>query len=178
MAERVKFAGDPVPGETGVPGSQPTIPLSGTVAPTSVEMLDKEDEEEKTKNFRPKPSPKGADISDDDDDEEDEAGPAYSRERIGARIGQPVEEAQQVASVEETLDADDVVPCMFQRKVMLQDQGIMHTWEPGVHLVPVALAGRTMKERHWWLKRHKVRHTGPVQKNPAKDEQLASADDE
>src|SRR5581483_2749378 len=174
MAERVRFAGDPVPQETGVPGSQPNIPLSSSVPATSVEMLnkDEDDAEEATlKDFRK--APKASKVDDDDEHEEDEeAGPAYARERIGARIGLPLEEAQQVTAVEQKLEADDVVPCMFQKEVRLQDGGLMHIWSPGVHLVPVAIAGRTPKERHWWLKHNKVRHTGPVQKNPNSDDRV------
>ena len=173
MAERVRFPGDPIPGETGEPGKQPAIPLEARVAPVSVEMLDKPKEEEPPQaNFRPKPKTKLPVSDDDEDGEEDEDledGPSYARERIGARIGQTPDETKQVAQIEEALDKDDVVPCMFQREVRLNHEGLMHTWAPGVHLVPVAIAGRTMKGRHWWLKHNKVRHTGAVQRNPYAD---------
>lgn len=179
--ERIRFAGDPVPAETGAPGSQPNIPLSATVAPITEEKLPlpgEEKKEEPRATFKPNPGRRPVDPSDEDDEDDEitEQGPTYTQERIGARIGIPLEEQKKVEEVEEELDNDDIVPCMFQHEVRVQDKGLMHIWGPGVHNVPVSLAGRTMKERHWYLKQHKVRHVGPVQKNP-NNREFAEVDD-
>lgn len=174
MAERVQFKGDPVVQDPGVPGQETLNPLGNKVAPISQELLNDPTEDEEEKDFRPQANKRplqahAAAIDDEDDVDEDEAGPAYARERIGARIGEPIESANSVAEVERELDADDVVPCMFQKELRLNHDGLMHTFGAGVHLVPVSIAGRTMKERHWWLKHNRVRHTGPVQANPNAD---------
>jgi hypothetical protein len=184
MAERVKFPGDPDIKETGT-GQGPDIPLSKTVAPTTVEMLnqkgDDEDDETSPKPTKGKLSRgrKPADPSEDEDDEDDQDdGPNYSRENIGARVGLPLEEMQQASLVESELDKDDVVACLFPRQVRLQDKGIMHTWEAGTHMVPVAIAGRVPKDRHWWLKHHKVKHVGKPMKNPDADSGRVEDDEE
>jgi hypothetical protein len=141
---QTRFKGDPVPQETGS-GKGPDIPLEKRVQPTTVEMLNQQGE-------------------DNDDDESDELDDTtnYTRERIGARIGQPLEEASKIEEVEQALDADDVVPLLFQKPVNLQDQGIMHHWSPGVHLVPVSLAGDKAEKlpMHWWLKHNKCKYAG------------------
>jgi hypothetical protein len=172
MAERVKFQGDPEIKETGTERG-PDSPLPKTIAPTTVEMLNAKDDEEPEKpvatgKMRGKKPSVAADPEDEDDDDGDE-GPAYSRENIGARVGLPLEEMQKASALERELDADDVVACLFPRKVMLQDKGIMHTWEAGTHLVPVSIAGRTPKDRHFYLKHHRVKHVGKPMKNPDAD---------
>lgn len=141
--ERIRFQGDPEPMETGS-GKGAEIPLDKRVRPTQVEMLNQ----------------KGGEDDDYGDNEEEGQAPNYTRENIGPRIGNPVEEAQKVAALEQELDKNDVVPCLFPTKVQLQDKGLMHTWAPGVHMVPVDLAGDKPKEMHWWLKRNRVRHAG------------------
>ncbi len=162
MAERIKFPGDPEIKETGS-GQAPQIPLNPTVAPTSVEMLDKDGKEKPSENvdFHRRPSSKNAPIEDDDDDDDDidDVGPNYARERIGSRIGEPLEATQNVIQVEKTLDEEDVVPLLFPTKVSVQDKGLMHHFEPGVHLVPVSLAGLTKKDMHWYLKANGVKRT-------------------
>jgi hypothetical protein len=185
MAERVKFPGDPEIKETGT-GQGPDIPLSRTIAPTTVEMLDQkkgddEDQEEtrsvaKGKLSRAQKPAATDDDSEDDDDNDD--GPGYSRENIGARIGLPLEEMQRVNAAASELDQDDVVACLFPHKVMLQDKGIMHSWEAGTHLVPVSIAGRTPKERHFYLKHHKVKHVGKPMKNPDADSGRVEEDED
>jgi hypothetical protein len=165
--ERIRFAGDPIPGESGS-GAEPQIPLDKRVRPTEVEMLNKGDEDDKPKSFQKNARGRAAPIEDDDEDEDelDEATPGYERERIGARIGQTMEEAQGVVEVERALEEDDVVPMVFPIPVHLQDKGLMHHWQPGVHLVPVSIAGNSNKERHFWLKANKVRHAGKRIPNP------------
>jgi hypothetical protein len=163
--ERIKFPGDPVIKETGS-GKGAEIPLSPNVQGTSVEMLNRETPAANKPGKQPRPSQ-----SDDDDDnadivDQDEGAPEYSRERIGARIGEPVDAAQASGEVEKQLDTEDCVPMLFPCHVKLQDAGIMHSWAPGVHLVPISLAGATPKERHWWLKNNKVRHAGKPMANP------------
>lgn len=167
MVERIKFAGDPTPGESGS-GQAPQIPLNMTVPPVSVEMLDKKGEGKAQENIAfNKKAPKQQVVDDEDDDEEDDdlvEGPDYDRERIGARIGEGGPEAtKDIEKVEEQLDTEEVVPCLFPKAVKVQDKGLMHTFAAGVHLVPVSLAGRTKKEMHWYLKAHGVRRT---QKDP------------
>jgi hypothetical protein len=58
--------------------------------------------------------------------------------------------------LKEKLDHDDMVPLLFPKKVMLQDKGLMHIWEAGVHLVPASLA------KHWYLRHCKVKKAGAV----------------
>lgn len=157
MVNRVKFPGDPVIQETGT-GQAPQMPLNRNVAQTSVEMLNK--------------TQRGAANQEaDDDEDQDEADlvPEYSRERIGARIGEPLEQAQAVDAIEHQLDEeDDQVPLLFPVKVKLQDKGIMHEWAQGVHMVPISLAGKDKKSMHWWLKSNGVRRAGAPQPNPNK----------
>lgn len=189
----VKFAGDPTPGKTVQPVAgqdsteRPAIPLDSPVAGTTVEMLSNgqdagDDEPEKASvERRRRPSHDEAQAkqdaavkatfdpdTNDEDEEETTGGPAYNRETIGSRIGLPPEEANKVENVIEQLETEDMVPMMFQKKVMLNDRGLMHTWEPGLHLVPISLAGKDKKDKryHWYLRAHKVRHAGPVQKGP------------
>lgn len=92
---------------------------------------------------------------------DDESGPEYKREEIGPRLQDHalnVADKETVEELKEKLDHDDLVPLLFPRKVMLQDKGLMHIWDAGVHLVPASLAG------HWYLKQHKVRRAGAVVK--------------
>lgn len=178
--ERVRFKGDPIPGETGVPGSEPQIPLNRTVAPISEQKLvpddDSDDEELDAKEAKRRAAAarnKQRDIeASDDDDDEDEPDelPAYQRERIGSRIGEPMDQAKTIDEVEQQLDNDDVVPLLFPHQVRVQHQGIMHIWEAGVHLVPVSLAGRDKKSMHWYLKHNKVRRAGAAQKRMEPEE--------
>jgi hypothetical protein len=153
MARRVQFSGDPKEQETGT-GRGPDIPLSQTVQPTSVEML-------------------GAGDPDAEQElDEEEVKPKYERERIGSRIGLPVEGESAVDDVEHQLDTEDVVPMMFSREVRVQDKGLLHTWGPGVHMVPMSLAGDPRdknKPMHWYLKRHKVRRVGNLMAKPPAD---------
>jgi len=96
---------------------------------------------------------------------DEEALPEYKREAIGPRIGDPAKVAEEATSVQERmkeLDQEDMVPLLFPRKVMLQHEGIMHTFEQGVHMVAASLAD------HWWLKHNKVRKAGPVVKQEEK----------
>jgi hypothetical protein len=193
--ERIRFPGDPVPRETGS-GQAPATPLNQHVAQTTVEMLDQTEEpaEEEIKSWdqargvdkRPVPrravekklakaqeeAAKVEEVEQDDfeDDGIDEEGPEYARESIGARIGQSMEETKGVQDVIETLESDDVVPLLFPKKVSLQDKGLMHHWGPGVHLVPVSLAGETPKAMHWWLKDNRVRRAGKRMPNPARED--------
>jgi hypothetical protein len=173
--ERIRFAGDPIVGESGS-GAEPQIPLDKTIRPTKVEMLnkkgedDEDEEDDKPKSFQKNARGRTPVVEEDDDDDEDELDeetPGYERERIGARIGQTMEDAQSVVEVERELEADDVVPMVFPIPVHLQDKGLMHHWQPGVHLVPVSIAGNSNKERHFWLKANKVRHAGKRIPNPS-----------
>lgn len=171
MAERVRFAGDPVPGETGEPGAKAKIPLNPTVAPITQELLNQDDDDKEAeaemKDFRPKT--KKADKDDDDDDLSEEAEAlVYNRERIGARIGTPVEESVKVEVYEKALDKEAVVPCMFRSPVHLNHEGLMHHWQPGVHLVPLSIAGdkKSKMKMHWWLRHNNVKRTGAPQANP------------
>lgn len=167
--ERIRFAGDPIVGESGS-GAEPQIPLDKRVRPTEVEMLNKK-EEDTPKDFRAANKGRRAQVVEDAEDEdeiEDEEAPGYDRERVGARIGQPLEEAQSVVEVERRLDEDDVIPMVFPTAVNLNHEGLMHHWQPGVHLVPVSIAGEVPKQRHWWLKHNRVRHAGKRIANPAK----------
>lgn len=167
MAERVRFPGDPKIAETGS-GQEPQIPLNRAVPPTTVEMLQPDEDDElpappprRVKGNIPPPDPEDEDES---MDEEDDGGPAYSRERIGSRIGEGGPEAMAaIETVEKQLDTEDYVPCIFPKTIKLQDKGIMHEFGPGVHMVPVSLAGSKPSEMHWWLKAHKVKRT---QRNP------------
>jgi hypothetical protein len=171
MAERIKFAGDPQIMETGT-GAEPQIPLSKTIPPVSVEMLPKDKAKTDKPEARRAPTP--APDDDDDDDLPDTAGPEYKRESIGARIGEGGPEATiALQEVEQTLDTEDVVPCLFPVKVSVQDKGLMHHFGPGVHLVPISLAGRTKKDMHWYLRAHKVRRT---QRDPIPRPQLEPED--
>ena len=127
-----------------------STPLAGAkVVPVTEEKLIPDD--------TPEP---GAELEDADDD----SGPAYKREEIGARLkgdhALANAEATEETPVElmKKLDGEDMVPLLFPRKVMLQDAGIMHTWEAGVHLVPASLSN------HWYLKHHRVRKAGAVVK--------------
>lgn len=156
MADRIRFPTDPAIQETGS-GQAPQIPLNPAIAKTTVEMLNEDKPEEKpaTKAAR-KPPPS----DDDDENTEEESAPEYAREQVGARIGLPLEASQAASDVEQQLDTEDCVPCLFPTHVKLQDAGIMHTWAPGLHVVPVSLAGipgDKSKPMHWWLRRNKVR---------------------
>jgi hypothetical protein len=165
--ERIRFPGDPVPGETGDPNSKPNIPLSASVQGVTQELLNKKDKEaEQPKDFRPKKALKDSD--DEDDISEETEGPAYERERIGARIGVPVEEAAKVEVYEKALDTEQVVPCIFRSTVHLNHAGLMHHWNPGVHLVPLSIAGdkEAGQKMHWWLRHNRVKRTGAPQANP------------
>jgi hypothetical protein len=183
--ERVHFPGDPIPRETGT-GAAPTIPLNQAVQGTTVEMIDNDNAPEEQAAAVPRrrvtgkpgklsfekdeaPAEEAEEEKDDfEDDGVDEEAPTYARESIGARIGQSMEETKGVSEVIETLDSDDVVPLLFPKKVSLQDKGLMHHWEPGVHLVPVSIAGETPKGMHWWLKDNRVRRAGKRMSNPNK----------
>lgn len=105
---------------------------------------------------------KEADELEDDELEtvDEESGPTYKREDIGPRLQDhaqhPGEAQASVEELKEELDADDLVPLLFPKRVMLQDKGLMHTWEAGVHLVPASLA------KHWYMKQNKVKRAGAV----------------
>jgi hypothetical protein len=189
----VKFAGDPEIKETGAgDGKAPAIPLSTGQSRVTEELLSNGDEktEEPVRRrtritneeaqAKQNANAKGAFNPDDDDDEddyEDPDAPGYERERIGARIGIPPEEAAKVEEVENNLDIEDKVPMMFPHKVMLNHDGLMHTFEAGLHLVPVSIGGvnRKDKKMHWYLRAHKVRHAGPVVKaQPVVEEEDAA----
>lgn len=171
MADRVRFPGDPKVGETGEPGATPKIPLSTTVAPITQELLnqngDDKEAEATMKDFRPK-GKKDRDDDDEDDLSEEAEALVYSREKIGARIGTPVEEAAKVDGYEKALDKEAVVPCMFRTPVHLNHEGLMHHWQPGVHLVPLSIAGdkKSDQKMHWWLRHNRTKRTGPPQVNP------------
>lgn len=174
MAERVKFPGDPTPGSTVPPGGKenPNIPLTASVQGTTETLLTPsggEDEEAgKLKDFRSKPSKPSDDIDEDDLGADDDAGPSYNRERLGARVGMPVEESMKVEAYEKNLDKEDVVPCMFRTPVHLNHEGLMHHWAPGVQLVPLSIAGakNTEHKMHWWLRHNGVKRTGTPQPSP------------
>jgi hypothetical protein len=180
-ARGVKFAGDPEVKETGT--GQPVVnPLGSTVQPTQVEMLDKNGDEAPVRepvDFRkPAKGSREADVDEDDEDEEEDevAGPQYSRERIGSRIGEAGPEAMaEIDLIERNLDTEDVVSCLFQKPVNLQDKGIMHHFGVGVQLVPVSLAGETKKDMHWYLKAHGVKR---MQKAPSPNPNMAMADED
>lgn len=170
----VRFRGDPVPGETGQPGAQPKIPLNAPVQGVTEELLNREESEaEQPKDFKPK-SGKASTVVDDDDDiksDDDQEGPGYERNRLGAQIGLPPEEAIKAEAVEKELDKQSVVPCIFKRQVKLNHEGLVHIWQPGVHLVPISLAGvkgtaDPRKRMHWWLRDNGVKRTGAAQTNP------------
>lgn len=164
MAERIKFAGDPEIRETGAgDGKGPQIPLSGGVAPIKEERLDAKSAD--MKDVRRK----AASPSFEDDDNEDEVeAPAYSRENIGPRIGDTPGDTSEITAVEEQLDNDDLVPLIFSKPLKLQDKGIMHSWEAGLHMVPISLAGSSKKDMHWYLRHNGVRRGGGVTPNPGK----------
>lgn len=93
-------------------------------------------------------------------DEAEETAPTYKREDIGPRL---TDHAMNVGTDQDTaedlkekLDHDDMVPLLFPKRVQLQDGGLMHTWEAGVHLVPASLA------KHWYLRHSKVKKAGAV----------------
>lgn len=105
----------------------------------------------------------GVATAEDDDDGEAVEAPKYSRETLGPRVGEEVgkmNSATEAAELAEQLDTEDVVPLLFPKKVNLQDSGLMHHWDPGVHLVPISLAGKDKKSMHWWLKHNGVRRAG------------------
>jgi len=137
------------------PGSDSPIP------PVREEKLAQDDDEKVN----------GDEGDGDGDDEGEAALPKYSRENQGPRVGaDPADVAAEMARVgdlERNLDTEQVVPCLFPRAVKLQDRGLMHSWEAGVHMVPVSIAGATPKDRHWWFKHNGVRHAGKVQARPA-----------
>lgn len=105
-----------------------------------------------------------------DEDELDEvAAPKYERENLGPRVGEEVGKANSAtaaAALADQLDTEDVVPLIFSKKVNLQDQGLMHHWDPGIHLVPISLAGKSSKEMHWWLRHNGVRRAGKPAPRP------------
>lgn len=109
-----------------------------------------------------KVKPKAADNPASEIEDDAASPPKYTREDIGPRIGDPIEAGKEVAAIKEKLDADDVVPLLFPHKVSLQDKGLMHHWEPGVHLVPVSLAGIDKRSMHWWLAHNGVRRAGQI----------------
>ena len=98
------------------------------------------------------------------DDTMGEDAPGYKRENIGVRIQDHAlnpELRTGIAEVEKELDSADLVPLLFPTRVNLQDKGLMHSWDPGVHMVPAPLSN------HPWLKANKVRKAGPVIKRAA-----------
>ena len=96
----------------------------------------------------------------DEVEDAEQAAPTYKREDIGPRLTDHAmnvgTEKETAEDLKEKLDHDDMVPLLFPKKVMLQDGGLMHTWEAGVHLVPAALA------KHWYLRHCKVKKAGAV----------------
>ena len=86
---------------------------------------------------------------DSEDDEEEPPAPQYRREDVGARIGQELSERLDVGKVADDLDEEETVPLIFAKEVRLQDKGIMHVWGPGIHMVPLSIAGETSKKMHW-----------------------------
>jgi hypothetical protein len=168
MVER-RFAGDPVIKETGVgDGKAAPAPLTVSQQRTTVEMLNQDGDQDDVSGAELRRKPSGGTASDDESDDLDEAdelAPSYSRERIGSRIGLPPEEANSVEVVENELDHEMVVPCMFQKEVRVNDRGLAHVWGPGIHLVPVSLAGDGTKahQMHFYLRAHRVKRTGKPQ---------------
>jgi hypothetical protein len=171
MVER-RFPGDPVIPETGVgDGKAAPVPLTMTQQRVTEELLNQDgDKDPKPEaELQPRRGQRAAavqdDIDDDDLDEADETAPKYAREQVGSRIGLPLDEANAVNQIEERLDQEDVVPCLFQKEVRVQDKGLMHTWGPGIHLVPVSLAGDGTKEKpmHFYLRANRVKRTGKPQ---------------
>ena len=120
-------------------------------------MLNKEIAQVHEEKLAPEPG-------DDLESIDEEVGPVYTREEIGPRIGvsggNPIADRGTVEKLKEELDTMDMIPLLFPHKVSLQDKGLMHHWEAGVHLVPVELA------KHAWLRTNKVRKAGPVVKQP------------
>lgn len=84
----------------------------------------------------------------------------YRREDISAHVGSANINVNTVEALMEEQDHEDHVPLLFPKEVRLQAEGIMHVWGPGVHLVPVSIAGATPKDMHWYLKHNKVRRAG------------------
>lgn len=183
--ERIRFQGDPIPGESGS-GREPEIPLNRNVPATSVEMLPPQgDETGGRDNPEPEAPPAqqrrrpSAAPPPDDDPEDEAAAPAYSRENIGARVGLDIDQQAAAGKAERDFDTEDCKACLFPTNVKLQHAGLMHEWAPGLHLVPVSIAGADRKGMHWWLKRNKVRHAGAgTVENPRKPEGEAEPDDE
>lgn len=180
MADRIKFPGDPTIPETGT-GQEPQIPLNKAIPPTTVEMLDPDKDRKEPLPVASKGKQQRAMVIDDDaeGDEEDET-PEYSREQIGARIGLDVQSQQAVAEVEQQLDTEDCVPMLFPTNVKLQDAGIMHSWAPGMHMVPISLAGipgDKTKPMHWWLRRNSVRRAAKQTVPNPRAPQTAEAED-
>jgi hypothetical protein len=141
--------------------------MSG-VAPAKQELLNQDDDKELES--------KAKKVADDEEDEVDEAeSPEYSRETIGPRVGEEVgkaNSAEGAAALEQKLDTEDVVPLIFSRAVNLQDKGLMHHWAPGIHMVPISLAGTDKKTMHWWLRHNGVRRAGKPLPNPNAEEKV------
>lgn len=165
MVER-RFAGDPVIPETGVgDGKAAPVPLTSSQQRVTEELLNKADEQPELQPRRGQRAAAQESDDADDFDETDEAAPKYVREQVGSRIGLPLDEANAVNQIEEQLDHEDVVPCMFQKEVRVQDKGLMHIWGPGLHMVPISLAGDGTKEHpmHFYLRHNRVKRTGKAQ---------------
>lgn len=193
----VKFASDPEIKETGAgDGKAAAIPLSGSSGGTQVEMLSNgQDEGGDAEEERPIPRRQArpsndeaqrrqdaavdatfGDTAADEFADEEGGGPEYKRENIGARVGLPVDEANKIEDIQEQLDTEDRVPMMFQKEVRLNDRGFMHIWAPGLHLVPVSIAGESKKDKrmHFYLRHHGVRHAGPVVRSQPKQDDAAA----
>jgi hypothetical protein len=108
--------------------------------------------------------PGQSESGDGSEDEEEATPPDYKREEIGARIGEDITSRGDVQKLSAELDEEDTVPLIFAKEVRLQDRGLMHTWKPGIHMVPVSIAGAGPKEMHWWLKHNKVKRAADPRK--------------
>lgn len=137
-------------------------PIEEKIAPEEAAAEPKAEVKKPVSAKKPEELAPGEALEDDTDEGEDT--PGYRRENIGTRVQEHAMDPAlrtNIADVEKELDASDMVPLLFPVKVQLQDNGLMHIWEPGVHLVPAPLSN------HWWLKHNKVRKAGPVVKRQA-----------
>jgi len=158
MAERIRTplgdAGEVNPKFAAGPVEEKINPTESTPADEAKAAMPKPASTKKSEELAPGEALESS-------DETDEDAPGYKRENIGVRIQDHAlnpELRANIADLEKELDSSDLVPLLFPTKVNLQDKGLMHSWEPGVHMVPAPLSN------HPWLKANKVRKAGPVVK--------------